>query len=346
MRADRLVALVLLLQVHGKLSVPALAERLEASERTVRRDLEALSLAGVPVYAERGRNGGWRLLGGHRIDLSGLTSGEAEALLVALDPGTVALGPAIAAYLAAARRKVLAALPEALRAEVEAKAARVLVDPTRWGRPEAVADRFGGEGHVDAHLDALRRAVGAGVQVELDYERPGRSPTRRRLHPHGLVCKRGVWYLVATAEAGLRTFRLSRVRAVVVTGDRVEQPADFDLAAVWSRLQEGLLERTPAPVVVEADVAGPALARLQATVGSWWPVEVGARDDEGFVRVVLRLPSPVAAASELAGLGDQIRVRSPEEVRRELWALGAGLAARYGPRPGGGGVVSGSPRRR
>ena len=344
-----MVAVVLLLQARGRMTVPELATHLEASERTVRRDLEALSLAGVPVYSLRGRGGGWQLLGGHRIDLSGLTADEAQALLLATGPEMATLGPGIARGLAAARRKVLAALPEVLRAQVEAATRTVLVDPSRWGPPEG--RRTGGEAGGSAgppeygqavgpasrheageerHLDALRGAVGAGRQVDVEYEPPGRPPSTRRLHPHGLVCKRGVWYLLATSTAGLRTYRVSRVRSVLVTEEPVSRPPDFDLARAWAEVQRGITDRTPAPVAVEADVAPVAMRRLRATVGSWWPVEEHGAGEHGAVRVRMRFPSAAAAAAELAGFGGFVAVREPDAVRAELAAIGEGLLAAYG----------------
>lgn len=319
-----MVAVVLLLQARGRMTVPDLAARLETSERTVRRDLEALSTAGVPVYSQRGRGGGWQLLGGHRIDLSGLTADEAQALLLATGPEVAALGPGIARGLAAARRKVLAALPEALRDQVLAASATILVDPSRWGPSLAEGvDWTGGDG---GHLDALRSAVSAGRQVAVSYEPPDRPAARRWLHPHGLVCKRGVWYLLATSDGGLRTYRVSRVRSVEISDAPVSTPPDFDLARAWAEVQQGMAERTPAPVVVEADVAVHALRRLRATVGRWWPVDASGPDGD-TAHVVMRFPSAASAASELAGLGGAIAVRSPEDVRAALAAIGAALVS-------------------
>jgi len=183
-RADRLVAIVLLLQTHGQRTASQLAEELETSERTIRRDLDALSGAGVPVYAQRGRGGGWALLGGHRIDLSGLTSGEARSLVLAAagvpgqDDGDAAL------------RKVLAALPAATRDQVVAAQARVHVDRTRWGPSHVTGDAR----DIESTLGRLREALERDVQVELCYARPGQEPMWRWVHPHGLVIKSGTWW--------------------------------------------------------------------------------------------------------------------------------------------------------
>lgn len=329
MRADRLIAIVLTLQARGRCTARELAEQLETSQRTIRRDLEALGGAGVPVYSERGRNGGWRLLGGHRIDLTGLTAGEAQALFTVTGPGSAgALGPGVAEGLAAARRKVLVALPAPLRAQVEAAAAAVLVDSSPWGRSaSSPAEEPEGD---DPHLGALREAVLSGVQVVLSYEPPGRPTEDRRVHPHGLVCKRGVWYLVATSVAGLRSYRLSRVRAVLVTDAPAEQPPGFDLAASWAEVGKRMSARVPAQLAVQVAVEPGWLARLHAMVGTWWPVEETGVTADGRVTLSIRFAGSTVAAAELARLSDHAEVLAPDEVRAELAAMARRLLHRYG----------------
>jgi predicted DNA-binding transcriptional regulator YafY len=317
MRADRLVAIVLLLQVHGQLTAPDLAERLEVSERTVRRDLDSLCVAGVPLYAQRGRGGGWALLGGHRIDLTGLTADEVEALSMVTSPGNLAGAGAVGAEVEAAMRKVLAALPEPLRLRVAAARKAVLVDPTGWGRTA----------EPSAHLDALRAAVLGGEQVDVRYAPPGRPAEDRRLHPLGLVCKRGVWYLVAVAPAGLRTYRLSRVQAVTTTGLPAERPEGFDLASAWADVEARLRDRFVG-IEVDLTVSSRAEGLLQATLQSWSHVT-----DLGGGRWRVSMPSAEAAARELAAFGDEVEVCGPVEVRVALAAIGARLVERYAPLP-------------
>jgi predicted DNA-binding transcriptional regulator YafY len=326
-RADRLVAIVLLLQVHGRLTAPQLAEHLETSERTIRRDLDALCVAGVPLYSKRGRGGGWQLLGGHRIDLSGLTAGEAEALFVATAPGASGwLAPGAAQALGAARRKVLAALPEPLRDAVRSATSAVLVDPSSWRRGPAGPS----EPPDGAHLSALRAAVLSGVQVVLRYEPPGRPAEDRRLHPYGLVCKQGTWYLVAGAPAGLRTYRLSRVRAVTVTGEQAERPDGFDLARAWAGVQEGFARRAVPDLAVDVAATPAGQRNLEAVVGAWWPVEEVGTGPDGRCRLRVRFPDPRRAALELMRWGDEVEVLAPDTVRAELAVAGHRLVVRYG----------------
>ena len=324
MRADRLVAIVLLLQLHGQRTVGQLAEELETSERTIRRDLEALSGAGVPVYAQRGRGGGWSLIGGHRIDLSGLTAGEACSLVLAASgaPGQDDVDAAV--------RKVLAALPPAIRDQVAAARARVHVDRTGWRR-RAGSEPIQGEGtSTEPTLGCLRDALELGVQLDLCYARPGQAPSWRRVHPHGLVVKNGTWYLVGTAASGQRTYRVSRIEAIELTAEPTSTPEGFDLRSTWDTLQRAFADlRPPTDVTVELLVEARVWARLSAGLGAWWDlVDLGVGAD-GRRQVQVNLPSASHAAAELVGFGDGVEVRAPLEVRDELAAMGRRLVARY-----------------
>ena len=322
---------MLLLQTNGQMTVADLAERLEVSERTIRRDLDGLSGAGVPVYAQRGRGGGWALLGGHRIDLSGLTTKEAQALFLVAGPNALA-GVGVEPGVKSALRKLLAALPAPMREQAAAAGQAMLVDPGRWGggRPPAR--------EPPAHLPALRDAVLAGVQVDLVYAKPGEDPAARRVQPYGLVSKHGVWYLLAGSEAGLRTFRVSRVRAVSATDEPVERREDFDLAQAWESVQAGFPARiVPRGVTVEVAVDPGATRFVHAVLGQWASLRPldGNRSAEGWPRYAASFPNPNVAAAELVRFGSRVKVESPDEVRAALAAWGAELVATY---------VSSSPR--
>jgi predicted DNA-binding transcriptional regulator YafY len=312
-RADRLVAIVLLLQTHGQLTAADLAERLETSERTIRRDLDSLSGAGVPVYAQRGRGGGWALLGGHKINLSGLTLQEAEALFLVAGPNALS-GLGVEPGVKSALRKLLAALPAPMREQAAAARTAVHVDPLGWGRsrPPAAKD-------TPAHLDALRAAVVAGRQVDISYAKPGELAADRRVHPYGLVSKAGTWYLLAGAEAGLRTFRVSRIRAVVATDDPVQRPDNFDLAEAWEGVQSSYGERRDEGAIV-VDL------RVDIDLVPW--VRGWSRVDETHFKA--RFPNAFAAAAELSRYGNRVEVLSPPEVRKALGRLGRELARAYG----------------
>ncbi len=317
MRADRLVAIVLLLQVHGQLTAAQLAELLEMSERTVRRDLDALCVAGVPLYSQRGRGGGWALLGGNRLDLTGFTVEEAQALfLVAGSRSSADTG--VDDVLRSALRKVFTALPEPLRAHAAAATRSTVFDASGWGRQRE-------EHHF---LPELRAAVLARVQVDIDYAKPGGGPERRRVHPYGLVSKGGVWYLLAGTEGGRRTYRLSRLHGLQVSGEPASIPEGFDLAGEWESAERDFLARARL-VDVEIEVADGAVLALTASLQGWAGIEEVAGAREGWRRFTVALPHPRAAAVQLAAFGADVRVLSPSDVRQELARIGRELVSAY-----------------
>ncbi|MGY0231744.1 helix-turn-helix transcriptional regulator [Longispora urticae] len=315
MRTDRLVAVLLLLQRRERVTAAEVARELEVSERTARRDLDALAMAGVPLYSLRGRGGGWRLVGGARTDLSGLTAGEARALFLVAGPASAAT-PAVRAAL----RKLVQALPEPFRVQAEAAAASLVVDPRRWGagRIEPRPPRF---------LDELQDAVIRGVQVRLGYlDREG-VETGRTVHPLGIVAKGPSWYLVADTEGGRRTFRIDRVSSADPTEDPVRRPGDFDLAGSWREIADEV-ERRRTPLEVRAVCVPHGIGVLRIGLGD--RLEVGGATPDGRIEVVIRGHDEYMVAGELAGLVEWIEVTGPPGVRDHLAAIGAALAGRYG----------------
>jgi len=311
MRADRLVAALLYLQARGRVTAAALAEELEISERTARRDLEALAMAGIPVYSQAGRGGGWSLVGGATTDLSGLTGAEVRTLFLIAGPS--AATPEVKAAL----RKLVRALPETFRAEAEAAASAVVVDPTGWDHHRAVPP---------VHLEALQRAVIEGVQVRLSYTARNRTETKRLVSPLGLVVKRTVWYLIGNTEAGLRTFRVGRVRSVEATDQPVVRPEGFDLEEAWQSSLAHLDEqRVPTTATLRVDPA--MVPRLRVVLGT--PMTVSGPLDDGRLEVELRSYSPEQIAGQLAGFGAAVEVVAPEEVRRHLQRIALELSAVY-----------------
>lgn len=316
MRADRLMAVLLLLQQREQLTAADVARELEVSERTARRDLDALAMAGVPVYSMRGRGGGWRLVGGARTDLSGLTAGEARALFLVAGPASAAT-PAVKAAL----RKLVRALPEPFRVQAEAAAGSLVMDPQRWGagrvehRPPP---RF---------LDELQDAVIRGVQVRLGYVDGNGAETGRTVHPLGIVAKGPWWYLVCHTDAGRRTFRVDRVSSADPTGDPVRRPDDFDLAESWREIADEV-ERRRTPLEVQAACTPDGMARLRMVLGD--RLEVGGSTTDGRVEVVIRGYNEYALAGELAGLVEWLEVTGPAGVRDHLASIGRALVERYG----------------
>src|SRR5919109_4067542 len=228
MRADRLVSLVLLLRQRGRMTAETLARELEVSTRTVLRDIEALSAAGVPVYAERGRHGGFALLPGFQTELTGLNHDEALALLVAGSRrGAQAFG--LGSALASAMRKVVDALPESYRATAAGAAQRLLVDP----EADLLARRLVAEDVPDTVMAEIRRAVFAGHRLRIHYAAVDQTPKWRTVDPIGLVTVRDQGYLLATRAGADRTYRLSRVLAAEELPDPAQRPDRVDLDRAW-----------------------------------------------------------------------------------------------------------------
>lgn len=312
MKADRLVAILLFLQERGRVTVSEVAAELETSERTARRDLEALAASGVPVYSQRGRGGGWSLVGGARTNLTGLTADETRALFLATGP--LAVTPELRTML----RKLVRSLPATLRADAEAASRAGVTDTTDWSRNPATTDT--------THRTALQAAVVDGIRVRLGYEGVGKPAGVREVEPLGLVSKAGAEYLVAGTERGLRTFRLSRIVSVEPTGEPVVRPPDFDLATAWRALAEtieGGMYAATARARVEPSVL-PLLGRL---LGG--RLRVGEPLPDGWTEVWVDGPAPRAIAASLAGLGGRVEVLEPPEVRRTLARTGAELTALY-----------------
>jgi predicted DNA-binding transcriptional regulator YafY len=320
MRSDRLLSILLLLQVHGRLSARDLAGRLEVSERTVHRDVEALSSAGVPVYAERGRHGGIALLPGYRTDVSGLTAPEAQALFVFAGRGTLAdLG--LEDQLRSALRKLLSVLPAPHRPGAELAAGRVVVDPRAWMRSREELP----------HLATVQDAVWRDRRLRLSYRRPGAAePVERLLDPYGLVAKAGAWYLVAADRGEPRLYRVSRIEAAEVTDQRSERPPRLDLEALWEELRGRVEERGPG-VEVRVSVSADRLELLLRVVAAQLvaPAEREGPDSSGRSRLQLRFPADGAARAALLGFGADVEVLEPARLRDDLLEAARGVVALY-----------------
>lgn len=323
MRAARLISMVLLLQSRETMTAGELARELEVSERTVYRDMEALSAAGVPVYADQGRGGGYRLVGGYRTRLTGLTREEAEALFLAGLPGPAGdMGRGGA--LAAAELKVLAALPAALRDAPARASQRFHLDAPGW---------FGGTGPPPLLRD-LARAVWQDETVELRYRRRDTEVTRTA-EPYALVLKNGTWYLVARVGERYRTYRVDRVTAVRPTGAVFERDERFDLAAHWREAAAAFMRSMlREEVTVRLSPAGMRLLRhaVEPHAARRASENAGEPDERGWVVTTLPVESMTVAASELMRLGPEAEVLAPAELREQMAGSAARLAELYGPR--------------
>jgi predicted DNA-binding transcriptional regulator YafY len=329
-KSDRLLSILLLLQTRGLVRAAELAERLEVSVRTIYRDVEALSAAGVPVYTERGRHGGIALLPGYRTDVTGLTEDESRALFVLAAQGThAALG--LDGALDSALRKVMAALPEPHRPAAEQTSRRILADPARWRAPRAAPD-----------LDTLTTAVFTDRRLRLHYRRrDATEPGHYLLDPYGLVVKAGIWYLVADKNGSPRFFRADRVISASVADEPVRRRPGVELATLWETFRSRI-EGATGQYRVRARVRTSRLDMFRGFHSACFVADPVPEGDGGWTRVELAFPEPGTVRTLLA-FGPDVEVTGPDDARRLLARTAADVlrlhdtpAPRTPPAPGAG----------
>jgi predicted DNA-binding transcriptional regulator YafY len=320
MRADRLLSIMLLLQIYRRLTAGELARRLEVSERTIHRDMDALSTAGVPVSALRGAGGGWALAEGYRTNLTGLNGEEVRTLFAGL-PGRLLADLNLERASDAAHVKLLAALPAAGRAEAEYARRRIHVDVAGWG----------GSGEAVPHLHTIQEAVWQGRKLVLSYGREcggGGPPAEREVDPLGLVAKGGVWYLVARASEEVRSYRVSRVASARLGDGPAERPEGFDLAAFWAGSVARFREELPR---FDATLrAHRSVLHLLHYAGRFSRLEEASEPDaEGWATVRMRFQFEEDAAGLALSFGTRVEVVEPEHLRGKVLELAEGVVEFY-----------------
>ncbi|MFE6893682.1 helix-turn-helix transcriptional regulator [Streptomyces sp. NPDC057694] len=325
MRAARLIKMVLLLQSRPSMTAAELGRELEVSERTVTRDAQALSEAGVPVYADRGRAGGYRLIGGYRTRLTGLARGEAEALFLSGVPGALReMGLDDAA--SAARLKVSAALLPSLRDASRTAAQRFHLDAPGWFH----------EPRTPELLPSIAEAVWDDLVLRVSYGRQG-SVVERELEPYGLVLKAGVWYLAARVRDDARDFRvyrIDRIESVAVPADarRFERDEEFELPAFWAeRAEEFARAILRAEVVVRLTASGVRqLPYVTGQVSAREALATAGAEADGRVTVTLPVESEDVAYTQLMTLGPEAEVVAPDALRERFVAAARRMGGWYG----------------
>ncbi|RJF68309.1 helix-turn-helix transcriptional regulator [Rhodopseudomonas palustris] len=320
MRASRMLSILTTLQARGRATAPELAEACEVSVRTIYRDIDALAASGVPVYADRGAEGGYRLLDGYRVRLNGLSQSEAGALFLAGLPGpAAALG--LDAAMIAGQNKLMAALPANLREDAGRMQERFYLDAPGWF---AAAEE-------PTHLRAIAGAVLRGTWIDIRYQ-SWRAEKQRRIAPLGLVLKGGSWYLAGQVDGSVRTYRIARVLECVPLDDRFTRPADFDLAAYWQSATLRMeAELHPNVATVRLSPLGIQLlnALSQPYVKARTQIDDTA-DADGWR--VARIPVGTTswhAAAELLRLGPEAEVLAPVDLRATIAELARAMAGRY-----------------
>jgi predicted DNA-binding transcriptional regulator YafY len=321
MRASRLVSLLLLLQTRGRMTAQQLADELEVSVRTVYRDVEALSAAGVPLYGDAGHAGGYQLLGGYRTRLTGLTAGEAEALFLSGLPGPAAeLG--LGSVLAAATLKLRAALPAALRENADRLTERFYLDVPGWyHRPEDVP-----------HLPVVASAVWDRQVIEVTYQR-WKEPTEvtRRLEPHGLVLKAGIWYVVARCDGVMRTYRIDQIVTATACDCGFAAEPGFELVSYWhTYLADFHRQLYAGHAVIRLSGQGVRRMRHLLSAAAVTAVQtVGVADADGWVRARVPIESADLALADFLRLGAEIEILEPAELREQAARTIQAMAALY-----------------
>jgi predicted DNA-binding transcriptional regulator YafY len=319
MRASRLINILTTLQAKGLVTAEALAAENAVSVRTIYRDIDALSLSGIPVYSERGSDGGYRLLDGYRVRLNGLTPAEAEAMFLSGIPGAAAdLG--LGSLMAGAQKKLTAALPEDLRESARRMQQKFHLDAPAWLA----------EGEQPVYLQAIADAVWNSKRIRMRY-RSWKAEKNRIAEPLGIVMKGGAWYLAARVDGSVRTYRISRVLDLIVTEERFDWPRDFSLAAYWTENTHRLeLELYPNWATIRLSPWG--LKEIEHMAPPYVRANlefIGEPDEEGWQTVRLPVAHERMAVSEMLKLTTEVEVIDPPELKHAMRRAVETLAARY-----------------
>ncbi|HZS06337.1 MAG TPA: YafY family protein [Blastocatellia bacterium] len=317
MRADRLISILLLLQIHRRLTSHELAERLEVSERTIHRDMEALGIAGIPVVSERGAGGGWTLMEGYRTNLTGLSEAETRALFLTR-PARLLADLGLEKASEAGLIKLQASLPLPHQRDAEFARRRIHVDVTGWNNAKEAVPM----------LPSLFEAVWHERRLKFTYQRGDDSTVERLADPLGLVAKGSAWYLVACVDGEIRSYRVSRIKEAALTDQPCLRPESFDLAAHWEQSSVEFREKLPRyEVVVRARQE--IVWRLRYAGRFMRIAQVDAPDADGWALVSLVFQMEDEACECLVGLGTNVEILEPPELREKVVSLAESVIAFY-----------------
>lgn len=317
MRADRLLSILLLLQVHQRITAKELASRLEVSERTIHRDMEALSSSGIPVVADRGTGGGWRLLEEYRTRLNGLNENEVEVLFMGL-PERVLRDLGLQKASEGAQLKLFTALPTMYKQRAEYARQRLYIDSASWRNTEEATPA----------LARIQEAVWQDRKLSFSYRRADGTYVERVADPLGLVVKGSVWYLVVAIDDSVRTYRISRIKEAQVLDEASQRPPDFDLASYWKQSLVDFKAALPRYyVTVYADEY--ALARLNQSPYVHRIEQMERLDGEGRVKLVIRFDVEMEAHDFLIGFGSHIEIIEPDTLREHILQTARNLLSFY-----------------
>lgn len=325
MRAERLISLLMVLQRGREMTAGELAQRLEVSVRTIFRDIDALSAMGVPVYTEPGRGGGIRLMEGYSSDLTGLSSGEAEALALIASPAGIAKG--LAAPTRSALDKLAAAVPSMHQLRAQHARGRLLFDTKPWFRSTDVLP----------FLDELRAYTWKNEKVEIAYQRSDGEFREYSVEPYALVVKVDVWYLIGKVKDEFRVFRLSRLQSVRATNATFQRDAKFDLQKYWAEWCEKFEKNPPSHFAVQIELSARGRKRLLDEYYGWFATALRELPEQykGRKPVTLDFDKQSLAMRVMFDLGEEVRVLSPAALRRALHEQAVQVARATRPSKGG-----------
>ncbi|SFL91850.1 Predicted DNA-binding transcriptional regulator YafY, contains an HTH and WYL domains [Gracilibacillus orientalis] len=308
MRADRLINIMVLLQNRGKMTTKELAGELEVSDRTIIRDMDALSTVGIPVVAERGKWGGWRLLDNFRSKLSTITLEEMKALFVFPSKGLLQdLG---LTHSIDPRHNLLVSLPVHYQADAQAMWDRIHIDVSTWRQSKEKVTAF----------ETIQQAVLGNKKLKIHYEKADGNKEDRLIEPLGLVAKGNRWYLVASRNGELRNYRASRIHSAKMEMERFERPANFHLATYWEQSKDNFIRNLPA-YDVDVEIAPSIIKRITFTGKFVQVIEKKSANEQGWLPAVLRFNDRQEAIEYILGFGDQIKIVSPAHLTDEIVSL-------------------------
>ena len=317
MRADRLLSILLLLQMHQRITARELSKRLEVSERTIHRDMEALSIAGIPVTAERGINGGWSLLEAYRTNLTGLNEAEIHALFLT-QPNRLLTDLGLHKAADAALIKLLAALPSISRRDAEYVHQRIHIDPASWHPTEENI----------SSLATLQKAVLQERKLFFTYQRDGNGSFERLVDPLGLVAKGSTWYLIAAIEDEIRSYRVSRIQTAQVLNEPCLRPQNFDLADYWAQSSTHFVASLPRYSVTVR--IAPDLLEHIYHAGRYAKIEsADPPDANGWIRLRLQFEMEESACGYLLSFGPRVEIVEPLELRDKMIELAKSVVEFY-----------------
>ncbi|WP_394137153.1 helix-turn-helix transcriptional regulator [Cytobacillus oceanisediminis] len=317
MRADRLISILLLLQNNERMTSRELANELEVTERTIHRDMEALSAAGIPVLAERGKFGGWRLLEKYRTNLTGLKADEIKTLL--LSPSFQHLADlGISNDWKEARQKLLAAIPAPLKEDVIDISNRIHIDTSTWRQTPREMKSFG----------TLQQAVWEEKKLRIQYKKADKQTIERIVDPLGLVAKGNIWYLIAASDEQIKSYRVSRIVDAELINEKFSRPSDFDLAGYWQESKQTFISSLPR-FEVEVEMSPSIIQRINFTGRFVQVIHSDSPKENGWIPASLCFDTEQEAREYILGFGDQIKIIRPVSLRKSVREMAESVIELY-----------------